>query len=122
MIYILCFILFMVGLYGALTQKNLIKIIIGVAIMEYAVNLFLILIGYRMAAGGPSSIWAPIRIDPKEAVGDFAAGAVDPFPQAMVLTAIVISLGTLALLVAIALRLYHKYGTYDVTEIRRLRG
>jgi len=115
-IYILCFVLFMVGLYGALTQRNLIKIIVGVAIMEYAVNLFLILIGYRLV--GPT---APIE-DAAHTGAAFAASAVDPFPQAMVLTAIVISLGTLALLVAIALRLYHKYGTYDVMEIRRLRG
>jgi len=114
-IYVLCLILFMVGLYGALTQKNLIKIIVGVAIMEYAVNVFLILLGYR-AVGGV----APII----ERAGDpaFAGASVDPLPQAMVLTAIVISLGVLALLVAIALRLYHKYGTYDITEIRRLRG
>ena len=116
MIYILCLILFMVGLYGALTQRNLIKIIVGVAIMEYAVNLFLILIGYR----GANPV-APIE-DAEHTGAAFTAAAVDPFPQAMVLTAIVISLGTLALLVAIALRLYHKYGTYDVTEIRRLRG
>jgi len=40
----------------------------------------------------------------------------------MVLTSIVIGLGVLTLLVAIALRLYHRYGTYDITEIRRLRG
>lgn len=118
MLYILCLILFMVGLFGVLTQKNLIKIIVGVAIMEYAVNLFLILIGYRAGAND-----APIleTADPA-GVAAFVNHAVDPLPQAMVLTSIVISLGVLALLVAIALRLYHTYGTYDVTEIRRLRG
>ena len=116
MVYILCFVLFVVGLYGALSQRNLIKIIIGVAIMEYAVTLFLVLMGYR--AVSPT---APIQ-DTSHDAALLARRAVDPFPQAMVLTAIVISLGTLALLVAIALRLYHKYGTYDVTEIRRLRG
>ncbi len=115
MIYVLCLILFMVGLYGALTQKNLIKIIVGVAIMEYAVNLFLILIGYR-ADGGV----APIMERANDTA--FAGASVDPLPQAMVLTSIVISLGVLALLVAIALRLYHRYGTYDITEIRKLRG
>ena len=45
MIYVLCLVLFMVGLFGALTQKNLIKIIVSVAIIEYAVCLFLILVG-----------------------------------------------------------------------------
>jgi multicomponent Na+:H+ antiporter subunit C len=115
MVYPFCVLLFLVGLYGAMTQKNLIKIIISVTIMEYAVNLLLILIGYR--AGGI----API-IDYDNQGASFAAASVDPFPQAMVLTAIVISLGVLALLIAISLRLYHRYGTYDITEIRRLRG
>lgn len=116
MIYVLCLVLFMVGLFGALTQKNLIKIIISVAIAEYAVNLFLILVGYRHGGG------APIMSGPGQKAAAFAAGAVDPLPQAMVLTAIVIGLGVLALLVAIALRLYHTHGTYDITEIRKLRG
>ncbi len=114
MIYTLCFLLFLVGLFGAMTQRNLIKIVISVAIMECAVNLFLILVGYR--TGGI----API-IDSAHQQG-FARAAVDPLPQAMVLTAIVIGLGVLALLIAISLRLYHRYGTYDIMEIRRLRG
>lgn len=115
MVNVLCMILFMVGLFGILTQKNLIKIIVSVAVVEYAVNVFLIAAGYRM--GG----FAPIVGEGQDAAG-FAAGAVDPLPQAMVLTAIVIGLGVLGLLVAISLRLYQKYGTYDITEIRRLRG
>ena len=115
MLYVLCLVLLLVGLFGALTQKNLIKLVLSVAIIEYAVNLFLILVGYR--AGGQAPIMTgeePARV--------FAAGAVDPLPQAMVLTAIVIGLGVLALLVSIALRLYHLYGTYDISEIRKLRG
>jgi multisubunit Na+/H+ antiporter MnhC subunit len=47
---------------------------------------------------------------------------VDPLPQALVLTGIVIGLATTALLLAIAMRIYEKYGTYDITEIRELRG
>ena len=47
---------------------------------------------------------------------------VDPLPHALVLTAIVIGLATTALMVAIAMRVYEKYGTYDIAEIRELRG
>jgi multicomponent Na+:H+ antiporter subunit C len=47
---------------------------------------------------------------------------VDPLPQALVLTSIVIELGVTALLVALALRLFQKYKTFDITQIRRLRG
>jgi len=117
MIYTLCFLLLLVGLYGAVTQRNLIKIIISVTIMEYAVNLFFILLGYRI--GGVAPIMDRTHFLNVE---EFARSAVDPFPQAMVLTAIVISLGVLALLLAIALRLYHVYGTFDITEMRKLRG
>ncbi|MDD4954400.1 MAG: NADH-quinone oxidoreductase subunit K, partial [Candidatus Omnitrophica bacterium] len=44
--YFLCLILFCVGLYSLVRKRNIIKIIIGLGIMEYAVNLFIILIGY----------------------------------------------------------------------------
>ena len=115
MIYTLCLILFMIGLYGVLSQKNLIKIIIGLGIMEYAVNVFLIMLGYRKDG------LAPI-MDRGVTLGKFVSGAVDPLPQAMVLTAIVINFAVLALAISIAIRLYQKYGTYDITEIRKLRG
>ena len=42
MLYALCFLLFVIGLYCAVVKKNMVKIVIGIAVMEYAVNLFLI--------------------------------------------------------------------------------
>ena len=115
MLYVLCFMLFAVGLFAALTQKNIIKIIMGVAIIEMAVNLLLVMVGYR--SGGRTPILTR-EVDKAE----WLARTVDPFPQAMVLTSVVIGLGVLALLIAIALRLYGRYGTYDITEMRKLRG
>ncbi|MDH5662655.1 MAG: sodium:proton antiporter, partial [Elusimicrobiota bacterium] len=47
---------------------------------------------------------------------------VDPLPQALILTAIVIGLAVTVLIVSIAVRIYEKYGTFDITKIRRLRG
>jgi multicomponent Na+:H+ antiporter subunit C len=47
---------------------------------------------------------------------------VDPLPQALVLTSIVIGLGITSLGIALCIRLYEKYGTFDITEIRRLKG
>ncbi len=110
--YILCFILFLIGLYGVLTRKNIIKIIIGLCVMEYSLNLFFIMTGY--IEGGV----API-------VDLNAAGSVryvDPLPQAFVLTAIVIGLATTALLLAIAIKLYKKYKTFDIDKINNLKG
>ena len=115
MVYALCFVLFMIGLYCALTKKNVIKIVIGLGIMEYAVNLFLPLLGYRKNGVAPIM---DRSTDPLE----FLATSVDPLPQALVLTSIVIGLGVTAMAIAICIRLYEKYGTYDITEMRRLRG
>ena len=115
MIYSLCFILIAVGLYGVVVKKNVVKIVISVAIMEYGINLLLILIGYRQ--GG----CAPI-LDKGMDLAAFTANSVDPLPQALVLTSIVISLGVLALMVSICIRLYERYGTFDITEMRKLRG
>ncbi|MFH1398384.1 MAG: sodium:proton antiporter [Candidatus Omnitrophota bacterium] len=109
--YFLCFILFSIGLYCVLRKRNIIKIVIGLGIIEYAVNLFLILIGYRWH--GRSPILAKNQI---------ILNMVDPLPQALVLTSIVIGLAVTALIVAIAIRIYEKYGTFDITKIRRLKG
>lgn len=108
--YFLVFVLFGIGLYGVLVKKNIVKKILGLAIFTYAVNLFFVLIGYKAGAAAPIF-----------AVGS-EANFVDPLPQAIVLTAIVIDLAILALAVAIALRIYEKHGTFDITEIRNLKG
>jgi multisubunit Na+/H+ antiporter MnhC subunit len=107
--------LFMVGLYGVMVKRNLIKIIISLVILESAVNVFLVMVGYRK--GGI----API-LDKTMEVETFVRTTVDPLPQALVLTAIVIGLGVTAMTIAIAMRLYERYGTYDVKEIRKLKG
>ncbi len=103
--------LFSIGLYSILTKKNLIKIIIGIAIVDYSINLFFILVAYRIDGR------APIL---KE--GEKIKRIVDPLPQAVVLTSIVIGLAVTALLVAIAIRIYEKYGTFDINEIKELKG
>jgi multisubunit Na+/H+ antiporter MnhC subunit len=110
-VYFLCLILFCIGLYCILRKRNIIKIVIGLGIIEYAVNLFLILIGYRYHGRAP--------ILSKDQV---ISNMVDPLPQALVLTSIVIGLAVTALIVSIAIRIYEKYGTFDITKIRKLRG
>jgi multisubunit Na+/H+ antiporter MnhC subunit len=110
-VYWLCFILFLVGLYGVITRRNLVKIAISLSIMEFSLFLFFALVGY--IDGGVAPIVNP---------ADPARVYVDPLPQAMVLTAIVIGLATTSLLMAVIIRLYRKYGTFDIREIKNLRG
>ena len=98
-----------------MTKKNIVKIVIGLTIMEYSVNLFLVLLGYRKDGVAPI-------VEKGTKPLEFLASAVDPLPQALVLTSIVIGLGVTTLAIALCIRLYEKYGTFDISEIRRLRG
>ena len=117
--YVLCMLLFAIGLYAILAKKNLIKIIIGVVILHNATNLFLVIIGYRNPVGG--NAMAPIK-DSQVEIAQFVQRSVDPVPQALILTSIVIGLSVVALMVTMAVRLHEKYGTFDLTKIRKLRG
>ena len=110
-VYMLCLVLFLIGLFCVLRKRNIIKIIIGIGIMEYAANLFFILIGYRKE--GRSPIYAHDQV---------IKNMVDPLPQAVVLISIVLGLALMLLLVAISIRIYEKYETFDITKINRLKG
>jgi multicomponent Na+:H+ antiporter subunit C len=112
----------MIGLYCAVVKKNMVKIVIGIMVMEYAVNLFLIMLGYRMGGVAPIVDKTQLLSGTEQVATSFLASCVDPLPQALVLTAIVISLGSLALMISICIRTYEKYGTFDITQIRRLKG
>ena len=114
-IYMLAFGMLLIGMYAVVAKKNIVKIIVGVLIIDYAVNLLLVLVGYR------SNGAAPI-LSRGQAPAELAKTAVDPLPQAMVLTSIVIGLGLTALMVAMAIRLYEKYHTFDMNDIRKLKG
>jgi len=98
----------MLGLYGILTKRNVIKIIVSLNILEIGLNLFIVSVGF--VDGGLAPIFT----------SDHATNAlsfVDPLPQALVLTAIVIGVGTTALGLALAKNIYAKYGTFNLDEM-----
>lgn len=115
LLYFLALVLFVMGLYCLIAKKNIVKKIIGIVITEYSINLFLILLGYRDKG------IAPILLR-DISVETLVQRSVDPLPQALVLTSIVIGLGTLALMVALCLRIYEKYKTFDMSKINKLKG
>ncbi|MFH1212520.1 MAG: sodium:proton antiporter [Candidatus Neomarinimicrobiota bacterium] len=112
-IYLMCFALLLVGLYGLLTKRDMVRIIIASGITGYAANLMLVLFAYKHGALYPI-------LEKGKTVGERVM--VDPLPQALVLTSIVIELGITAMLVALAIRLFEKYKTFDITKIKRLSG
>ena len=106
--------LFGVGVYAVLTRKHLVKIIMGLGLMEAGVNLFIVEIGYVFGRT------APILSTP-ELQREALRRAVDPVPQALVLTAIVIGVAVLALALSMAVQLYKKRGTLDVSQLKEMR-
>jgi len=119
--YMLTFLLLVAGLYAIVAKRNLIKVIVGILILDYAANLLLVLTGYRTPPAGQAPV-APILTGGAVQAQELAATAVDPIPQALVLTSIVIGLSVAALVVALAIRLYEKYGTFDTGLMRNLKG
>lgn len=111
--YICSIILITLGLYVIMFQRNLIKMVVGLGIIDYGVNMLIVSIGYN--EGGTAPLFVAGEIRP-------GMHFVDPVPQALTLTNIVIGACVTAMALAIVVRLYQKYQTLDTGEIRRLRG
>ena len=111
--YIASFFLIALGFYTIITKYNLIKTVIGLSICDYGVNLLIISIGYN--PGGTAPIYT---------LGELTAASyfVDPIPQALTLTSIVIGACVTAMSLSLVIKLHESYGTLDTREIRRLRG
>ncbi len=99
-----------IGLYICIFKRNLIKIVMGISLIESGVNLFLITLGYRYGGG------APIFTDSTN------SKMVLPTPQALTLTSIVIGLATTALMLSFVVMIYRHYKSIDTEDVRRLKG
>ena len=104
---------FVIGLYGVTSKNNLIKKIMGLTIMNGSIVLFFISIGYRK--GGLAPILEKGTIDGAPTI------VVDPLPQALMLTAIVIGISVTALALALIVKIYSKYKTLDIQQLSKER-
>ena len=110
--YVAAIFLIVLGLYTVVAKTNLIKIILGLSIIDYGINLFIVSTGFN---GGTS---------PQFTLSELFSGQyfVDPVPQALTLTSIVIGACVDAMALALVIAIYKRYKTVDATEIRRLHG
>lgn len=92
--------IFLVGLYGIITKPHLIKKLISLAILNSGVILFFIATAYRLGGTAPIT-----GIDVKR--------MVDPVPHALMLTAIVIGISSLAVGLSLAVKVYQQEKTMD---------
>ncbi len=102
--------LMLIGLWGMLTNKNLIRMIIGFSLMDTGTHIILVAIGYLRGRTAPIIDQAVDRANALHLV-------VDPVPSALVLTAIVIGLGVTALMLAYAVRIHQTKGTLAIDEL-----
>ena len=106
--------LVLIGLWGMLTQRNMIRMIIGFSLTDTGIHMVMVSIGY--VTGGT----API-INAAVPVTEAVNRVVDPVPSALVLTAIVIGLGVTAVMLAFAVRIYKARNTLMIDECTESR-
>jgi len=100
-------VLFTVGLY-MMMRRSLTKVLIGLMLLGQAINLLIFTTG-RLQRASPPLI--PLG-------GDQISQSADPLPQALILTAIVISFGVTAFALVLARQTYTVLGTNDMNELR----
>ncbi|SMC80012.1 cation:proton antiporter subunit C [Papillibacter cinnamivorans] len=112
LIYWVLGIMFVVGFFGMMLHKNLIKKLMSMSILQTAVILFFLMLGYHPE--GITPILQAGQTDPTT--------YVNPLPQALMLTAIVVNLSTTGVALTLMILLRRKWGTLDENEIIRRMG
>ena len=99
------------GLYGVVTSRNLVHLVICLAILQSSTYVLLLAIGYK--SGGVAPTFA-----------DLPPGtpAVDPVVQALMLTDVVVEATVVALLLALAVQAHERGGSLDPARLARLKG
>lgn len=105
-LYVGAFGLILLGAYGLAARHNLVRVLLALTVLEAGVNLFLVAVGFR-----PEAV-APILVG-----GAVPGPMVDPIPQALILTAIVIGVGVLALGLALVVRVHQTTGSLDTRVV-----
>lgn len=117
--YLVAALVFGAGLYTVLTRRNLIKIVMGLSLMESSTYLLFISMAYRAGSTAPVLLSPPGGRSPSAlAHGNVA----DPVLQNFCLTAIVIGVAVTAVFLTVVVRAAQHYRTLDADKLRELRG
>lgn len=117
--YVVAAVVFSLGVYTILTRRNLLKIVMGLSLMESAGYVLLISMAYRRGSTAPVLLKPP----PGETERSLAHGNVaDPVLQNIALTAVVIGVAVTAVLLTTVVRVAQHYRSLDADDVRGLRG
>jgi multicomponent Na+:H+ antiporter subunit C len=111
--------LFCIGLYTVLSRRNLIKIVMGLSVMESSTYLLLVSLAYRRKST------APVLLSPPKGQSEAQlshGNVADPVLQNFCLTAIVIGVAITAVFLTVAVRIAQHYRSLDSNDVRELRG
>lgn len=117
--YLVAAALFGLGLYTVLSRRNLIKIVMGLSLMESSTYLLLISLAYRRKST------APVLLSPPAAQTQTSlshGNVADPVLQNFCLTAIVIGVAITAVFLTVVVRIAQHYRSLDSFDVRELRG
>lgn len=103
--------LFLAGLYGIVTSRNLIHMVVSLSVAQSATDILLLEIGYRSGGHAPVLVSLPPHPGP----------SVDPVMQALALTDVVLGAAVTGLLLALAVQVHKRAGTLDPDELRATR-
>ncbi len=103
----------LIGLYAVLTKKSLLKIVIGLSIIDSGLHLLIVALGYLKNGTAPIFSQGFFELTDKP--------MVDPLLQALVLTAIVIGFGVTAVALSLVIRLWRHHHTLSIDEIKNLK-
>jgi multicomponent Na+:H+ antiporter subunit C len=108
--YVLAIWLFAVGLYGVVTSRHLVHLVVCLAVIQSGTYVLFLAVGYREGAFAPIFFGTPV-----------GTPAVDPVVQALTLTDIVVSVTVTALLLALVVDVWKRSGTVDPEQLRTYR-
>ena len=106
------FVLILIGFWGALTQRHLLRMIVAFSVADTGVNLVIVAVGYL---GGRTAPILDATVTPAQALQRI----IDPLPQALVLTAIVIGFGLTVFAVTLLHRAQRATGSDDLDAFNR---
>jgi multicomponent Na+:H+ antiporter subunit C len=111
--------LFCIGLWAVLTRRNLVKIVMGLSLMESSTYLLLVSMAYRKGGTAPVLIDLPEGRTPESLVNGAVA---DPVLQNFCLTAIIIGVAVTGVFLAVVVRVAQHYRSLDADDVRAMRG
>lgn len=111
--------LFSLGLLSVLTHRNLVKIVMGLSLMEASTYLLLVSLAYRKGATAPYLAGRPTGVSEHDLVNGNVA---DPVLQNFCLTAVVIGVAVTAVFLTVVVRVAQHYRSLDANDVRELQG